>query len=335
MHSLMLEMTQNPKTQPWRDNGMLPGSCSGRHFSFSRHRPLSGCEELLCRGYPTHLGMRGARDDDLCRLAGGAPVLQATAACVAALLAVSSPQLHSQRGGATRSLELPPARLAELLARIPPPPTSARSIDNRDGGVNAGEADGGSIVSSRAAALLNLLVRQDLAVEGDAGPIGKEEEKAMKVLKKAADSTPDLQDAPIMASDRAMHESEPLPGKDGEPRAWEIRMRKLQNYDIQRPPIPADWAPGLAAFGGGPGHRASVCERDYPAGDELPAPMLQGGGHARGEGPAQGGPEPARRGGADGGYGRRPQPRRPRRFCEDARGPDLEHAVLQRHPEAR
>ena len=123
------------------------------------------------------------------------------------------------KSGAYLSLQLPPEKLEDLLARIPPPAASALSASNFSGGMEAAEAEGGKLVASRAVALLNLLARLDHSALSEPNK-GKEDAKAMRMLRSAADANDD--DMPIGAPEENPKEPD---NKDTGIRNWSSRPR--------------------------------------------------------------------------------------------------------------
>eukprot|EP00927_Polykrikos_kofoidii_P049182 TRINITY_DN43291_c0_g1_i1.p1 TRINITY_DN43291_c0_g1~~TRINITY_DN43291_c0_g1_i1.p1 ORF type:complete len:1517 (+),score=273.65 TRINITY_DN43291_c0_g1_i1:213-4553(+) len=136
------------------------------YYSFARHRPLVGQEELLCLGFPVwRLNFDGLSSDDerVRRLAAGAPAVPVLGATLCALLAV----VDFGRG---RHLGASPSRLAQLLA-------DASAVAGGDvaagGSANATAASATAAAEAaaetakmermqgRAAALLNLLIRTE------------------------------------------------------------------------------------------------------------------------------------------------------------------------------
>jgi len=103
------------------DNGHLPNAASRAwHFSFAKHRPLMGKEQLLCRGYRLQeLPLRGSvSDQELRHYCVKAPLIPATAASLCAMLAMAD-----LGAGAGRLLQVSEATLHQLIEegrKLPP-----------------------------------------------------------------------------------------------------------------------------------------------------------------------------------------------------------------------
>ena len=53
----------NLKDRVWRDDGLLPYTF-GVYYAYGRHRPITGIEEFLLRGFPINkMNFRGVPDE--------------------------------------------------------------------------------------------------------------------------------------------------------------------------------------------------------------------------------------------------------------------------------
>ena len=96
LDSLVLDVWQSVKDKDrvWRDDGLLPrcsSKSSGLHYVYSRHRTVTGREELACRGYPLdRISFKCVNDDhDLVRHAVASIPVPVVGAALYALLLVT------------------------------------------------------------------------------------------------------------------------------------------------------------------------------------------------------------------------------------------------------
>eukprot|EP00930_Biecheleria_cincta_P037597 TRINITY_DN25823_c0_g1_i1.p1 TRINITY_DN25823_c0_g1~~TRINITY_DN25823_c0_g1_i1.p1 ORF type:complete len:2603 (-),score=588.26 TRINITY_DN25823_c0_g1_i1:172-7914(-) len=232
--SLVVDLGQKPKNTPWSDSGLpcpAPGwAPTSQHYAFGRHRPLLGREELLCRGYPVgHLNLKGVGDAQLRALAYRLPALQATAAALCGLLAAADWKAK---------LQLPAGRFEELAAQGAKLAASALSANTA--APDAPTAD--HTVTNRAVVLLSLLNHgrfgnKDKDKDGSAGETtAAVPKKVVEALKHAMPDEEAPRGVPDAAPDLLAAKTE----GDEDFQSWEIRRRKLNVWQQQRPPLRVD-----------------------------------------------------------------------------------------------
>ncbi|CAE8711077.1 unnamed protein product, partial [Polarella glacialis] len=221
----------------WRDDGLLPAAGSGYHYSFLRHRPLTGREELMCRGYAvSRLNLRGLSDNDLRTLAAKAPGLQATAASLSGLLAVADLS-GIVSGGESRPASAASRAWARLRCSSELPFLGAESTIERVKLMAEEEAKPPDDIANRAVVLLSLLSHGSFGTSlGEEAPRAPKKGGVVDAFQKVVALVP-ADEEPVVSEVAFIGSVD-----TDEPRSWHMRARKLRCWDAQNPPLRFQWA---------------------------------------------------------------------------------------------
>lgn len=221
--SLVLDLSKSTKERAWRDDGLIAGA--GPHYSFARHRLLTGQEELLARGCPVaRLAIRGLSDADLWEQAAAMLPVPAVGAALLAALVVAD-------FGKERQLSAASEQVRQLLAKIsstsPPALTVASLTDGPPPALDSADVQ----FEGRAVALLNLVRHGAFGAfaEGVEGVVDAHSQKILATLRTCAEQEI-VEDRPD-ASERfvvAAHEA----NSEEDPKSWKKRVARLRQAEI-------------------------------------------------------------------------------------------------------
>lgn len=231
LEGLVVDLGQDPRQQPWRDDGLLPAlapGSEGLRYSLAQRRPLTGHEELLCHGFPIwQLNLQGLTDEQCLHLAAGGMPVPVIGATLCAALAVVD-------WGPGRWARPDPAHVAELLRTAPPAKGAMVEAQGRltaataTAAPEATEADAKEAqFEGRAAALLSIVSHGGFG-RGDDAEVGKTEAKKageavhMLITSLGRVSGGGAVDASGDGQDSAAAE------QAAEPKDWPTRERKLR-----------------------------------------------------------------------------------------------------------